>query len=207
MGLCIKIIGLGILLDGRRSTISTAPMVISSVMVGCGGSFSVVGSRVASQASVPHQDVALTIALLSLWSKIGGSIGSAIVAVIWSSQMPKMLRKYLPNSATEADVQKLFNSVSSIRKLYAIDDPMRQGAIEAYRRTLYYCIASALGLSFIPLVAAFLQSNYYLGKQQNAVTNVGNDGLLLKDEHKHRQPRSPPKNMKEVFLRFWAGRP
>ncbi|KAJ9133838.1 Siderophore iron transporter [Pleurostoma richardsiae] len=206
VGLCIKLIGMGIMLDGRRATISTASMVIALIMVGCGGAFSVVGSRVASQASVPHQDVALAIALLSLWSKIGGSIGSAIVAVIWANKMPKMLRKYLPETATDADVTKLFNSVTSIRKLYAIDDPMRQGAIEAYRRTLYYCLAPALGLAFIPLIAAFFQTNFYLGKQQNAVTNVGNDGLVLKDEHKNSEPLPPAKTRKEAFLRFWAGR-
>ena len=205
IGLSIKLIGMGILLSGKRATISTAAMVMGLILVGCGGAFSVVGSRVASQASVPHQDVALAIALLSLWSKIGGSIGSAIVAVIWADKMPKYLREYLPATATEADVKKLFNSVSSIRTLYAYDDPMRQGAIEAYRRTLYYCITPALGLAFIPLIAAFFQSNFYLGKQQNAVTNVGNDGLILKEEDRNPEPLPPPANKKEAFLRFWSG--
>lgn len=147
---------------------------------------SVVGSRVASQAAVPHQDVALAISLLSLWSKIGSAIGSAIVAVIWAAQMPAQLREHLPASATEADRIDIFGDIKSVRDDYSIDDPMRQGTIEAYRRTLYYCIAPAVALAFIPLVAACFQTNYYLGKQQNAVTNVGNDGLPL--EEKDRNP-------------------
>ncbi|KAF6829221.1 siderophore iron transporter [Colletotrichum musicola] len=206
IGLCIKIIGMGIMLDGPRATISTAPMVLSLVMIGCGGAFSVVGSRVASQASVPHQDVALAIALLSLWSKIGSSIGSAIVAVIWADKMPKLLRQYLPATATDKDVKSLFNSVRTIRTKYAFDDPMRQGAIEAYRRTLYYCLAPAVALAFIPLIAALFQTNFYLGKQQNAVTNVGNDGEVLKEEDRNPEALPPAKNKKEAFLRFWAGR-
>ncbi|KAF6816301.1 siderophore iron transporter [Colletotrichum plurivorum] len=206
IGLCIKIIGMGIMLDGPRATISTAPMVLSLVMIGCGGAFSVVGSRVASQASVPHQDVALAIALLSLWSKIGSSIGSAIVAVIWADKMPKLLRQYLPATATDKDVKSLFNSVRTIRTKYAFDDPMRQGAIEAYRRTLYYCLAPAVALAFIPLIAALFQTNFYLGKQQNAVTNVGNDGQVLKEEDRNPEALPPAKNKKEAFLRFWAGR-
>lgn len=197
---------MGIMLDGPRATISTAPMVLSLVMIGCGGAFSVVGSRVASQASVPHQDVALAIALLSLWSKIGSSIGSAIVAVIWADKMPKLLRQYLPATATDKDVKSLFNSVRTIRTKYAFDDPMRQGAIEAYRRTLYYCLAPAVALAFIPLIAALFQTNFYLGKQQNAVTNVGNDGQVLKEEDRNPEPLPPAKNNKEAFLRFWAGR-
>lgn len=74
-------------------------------------------------------------------------------------------------------MKKLFGDVRSLRTAYAFDDPVRQGAITAYRHALYYCITVALALAFIPLVAAFFQTNYFLGKQQNAVTNVGNDGL------------------------------
>ncbi|OQD90481.1 hypothetical protein PENANT_c001G08146 [Penicillium antarcticum] len=203
-GLLIKIIGMSIMLDGKRATSSTAAMVLSMMLIGFGGSMSVVGSRVASQASVPHQDVALVISLLSLWSKIGSAIGSAIVVVIWSYQMPKQLREHLPATATEKDVTKLFGSLTSIRKLYAFDDPMHVGAVLAYRRALYYCLAPALGLAFIPLVAAFFQTNYFLGKSQNAVNNVGNDGMPLAE--KDFNPEVPPRNKKEAFLRFWAGK-
>ncbi|RMZ44726.1 hypothetical protein AFCA_010953 [Aspergillus flavus] len=203
-GLVIKIIGMGIMLDGSMATANTGAMVMAMILVGFGGSMSVVGSRVASQASVPHQDVALAISLLALWSKIGRAIGSAIVAVIWADQMPKQLRKYLPSNATEADVKKLFGSPTSIRKLYGFDDPMRAGAVLAYRHALYYCLATALGLAFIPLIASLFQHNYFLGKSQNAITNVGNDGLPLAETR--RSELEPPKNKKEAFLRFWAGK-
>ncbi|KAJ5767538.1 MFS general substrate transporter [Penicillium manginii] len=204
VGLCIKIIGMGIMLQGDMATDNTAAMVLSMILIGFGGSMSVVGSRVASEASVPHQDVALVISLLSLWSKIGSAIGSAIVVVIWSSQMPNQLRTHLPETATEADVKKLFGQVTMIRS-YDFDDPMRVGAIVAYRRALYYCIAPALGIAFIPLIAAFFQNNYFLGKTQNAVTNLGNDGLpIVNDGNNEKDPVS--KTKKEAFLRFWAGR-
>ncbi|KAL6801522.1 major facilitator superfamily domain-containing protein [Trichoderma sp. SZMC 28012] len=205
VGLCIKIIGIGIMLHGRLAAISTGALVMSSILVGIGGSMSVVGSRVASQASVPHQDVALAVSLLSLWSKIGSAIGSAIVAVIWSNQMPKQLRKYLPAGTPEATVKKLFGDMRSLRTAYDFDDPIRQGAITAYRHALYYCITVALALAFVPLVAAFFQTNYFLGKQQNAVTDVGNDGLPLSEKDRNPDPLPPPKNKKEAFLRFWAG--
>ncbi|KAL6363939.1 hypothetical protein LRP88_03370 [Fusarium phalaenopsidis] len=205
-GLCVKIIGMGILLDGRKATNNTGALVMSMILIGFGGSMSVVGSRVASQASVPHQDVALVISLLSLWSKIGSAIGSAIVAVIWAHKMPGQLREHLPPPANETTVKTLFSSVTKIRTLYEFDDPMRQGAITAYRNTLWYCLSVALGLAFIPLIAAFFQTNYFLGKQQNAVTNVGNDGMPLEEKDRNPEPLPPPKDKKEAFLRFWAGR-
>lgn len=204
VGLAIKIIGMGIMLKGDMATDNTVAMVISMILVGFGGSMSVVGSRVASEASVPHQDVALVISLLSLWSKVGSAIGSAIVVVIWSSQMPMQLRAHLPSTATESDVTKLFGQVTLIRD-YDFNDPMRVGAIVAYRRALYYCIAPALGLAFIPLIAAFFQNNYFLGKTQNAVTNLGNDGLPVTNDGNDIESTSP-RSKKERFLQFWAGK-
>ncbi|WVO15520.1 hypothetical protein L204_103179 [Cryptococcus depauperatus] len=56
-----------------------------------GGACSVVGSQVATRASVPHADMALAMALLALWTHIGGAIGSAISAAIWTDQLPKHL--------------------------------------------------------------------------------------------------------------------
>jgi hypothetical protein len=178
-------------------------MVISLIMVGAGGAFSVVGSRVASQAAGPHQDVALAISLLALWSKIGSAIGSAFVAVTWSSQMPSQLRAHLPVSATDKDVKKIVKDVKAATELYAFDSPMRQGIIEAYRRTLSYALAPVLALAFIPLVAACFQTNFYWGKQQNAVTNVGIDRLPTKEEETEGEP---PKSTKNAFVRFWAGK-
>lgn len=198
------------MLDGTKATTSTPAMVLSMILVGAGGALSVVGSRVAAQASVPHDDVALAISLLSLWSKIGSAIGSAVVAVIWASEMPRQLRRHLPATATEADVQKLFGSPRSIRTLYAMGEPMREGAILAYRRALYYCLAVALGLAFVPLVASLFQRNYYLGKTQNAVSDEGNDGVavgaVVDEEKKADGGDGSTLSKKERFLRFWAGR-
>ncbi|KIY63125.1 MFS general substrate transporter [Cylindrobasidium torrendii FP15055 ss-10] len=201
-GLFIKIIGIAMLIDGGKAAIAPATIIISPILVGMGGAFSVVGSRVASQASVPHQDLALTISLLSLWSKVGAAIGSATASAIWSSRMPPLLRKHLPN-LEEEKIQEIFNSIRAIRE-YDFDDPIRQGAIMAYRETLYHLFVPAVLLALIPFCAAFFQSNFYLGKQQNAVTNIAPDGSIVEPRREARRKR---KTWKESLLSFWAGRP
>ncbi|OAA43658.1 Major facilitator superfamily domain, general substrate transporter [Metarhizium rileyi] len=197
IGLCIKVMGMGIMLNGHKATVSTGALVMTQVLIGGGGSLAVVGTRVASQASVPHQDVALTISLLALWSRVGMAIGSAVASVVWANQMPKQLRKYLPAKATDKDVKVLFNNIKKLRTAYAFDSDMKKGAIEAYQQALYYLLAPALGLAFVPLVAAFFMSNYYLGKQQNAVTNVGVDGLPLEERHRNPEPSTERKSFKD----------
>ncbi|KAJ3905942.1 major facilitator superfamily domain-containing protein [Lentinula edodes] len=205
VGLCVKIIGIGILLNGTRATDNTAALILAQIIVGAGGAFSVVGSRVASQASVPHQDVALIISLLSLWSNIGGSIGAAIAAVIWSAKMPMYLREYLPANTTDTQIETFFGNIKTIRA-YSFDSPTRQGAIMAYQKTLWYLIVPALGTSFIPLIAACFQTDYFLGRQQNAVMNIGPDGSHLDDSEEEETIIVKPTTLKGKFLKFWAGK-
>lgn len=76
-----------------------------------GGSFSVVGSQVATQASVPHQDMAIAMAILSLWTSIGGSIGSAISAAVWNDLVPKHLEKYVGNTFNATERADIFGSI------------------------------------------------------------------------------------------------
>lgn len=43
-------------------------------------------------------------------------------------------------------------------------------------QTVFPLFAGALGLSFLPLIAACFQSNFYLGTQQNAYDNKDTTG-------------------------------
>lgn len=108
-GLSIKIIGYGLLVD-KRGVRSLARLTMAQLLTGMGGAFSVVGSQVSSQGSVPHQDVALVIALLSLWTNIGASIGSAIASAVWTHAMPINLRNFVPASVNDTEVMNMFAS-------------------------------------------------------------------------------------------------
>lgn len=198
LGIIVKIIGFGLLVD-KNGVHDIGRLVMSQLLTGMGGAFSVVGSQVGSQASVPHQDVALVIALLSLWSNIGGSIGNAIAARVWNSQMPSNLRKFLPASVSDAQVAEFFSSITLIRA-YDYDSDVRQGAIKAYETTVYPLWAAALGLSFISLIAACFQSNYFLGDTQNAYDHQDTAGHEKVEEDG--VPEKPASGWRRV-VRFW----
>lgn len=140
----------------------------------CLGSFNVVGVRVGSQASVPHEDMASIIALLTLWSTLGSSIGSAVSSAIWTDEMLERMYLELPDIDRKT-VRSLYGSITKLRK-YDFDDPVRQGTIKAYSYVNGHIAVTALVLAAVPLVATLFMPNYYLGEQQNAVTNTGLDG-------------------------------
>lgn len=104
LGLAMRIISYGILILGKGSTIVTGALIAHPILAGGGGGLSVVASGVALQASVEHSQVALAIAMLSLWTRIGGSIGEAITSAIWNAKMPASLRKHLSSSVSDAQV-------------------------------------------------------------------------------------------------------
>ena len=84
---------------------------MAQVLISLGGACSVIGSQVATQASVPHRDMAMALALLSLWTSIGGSIGSAIAAEIWNTKLPRYLKQYLGDTHTDAELADIFGSI------------------------------------------------------------------------------------------------
>lgn len=167
-GLAIKLIGMGLFVKAKGFDATTALLVMGSLLVGMGGSFSVVGSRVASEASVPHQDLALVISLLSLWSSVGAAIGSAIAAPIWNSKLPDSLREYLPKPVNETLVSTIVEKATFLAG-YPYESPVRVAGIKAYGDVTRYLFVPALCIAFIPLFAAFFQTGFYLGDQLNAV--------------------------------------
>ncbi|CAE6334929.1 unnamed protein product [Rhizoctonia solani] len=164
-GLCIRSLGLGLMVAANGAIAPTVQLVWTQILIGIGGAFSVVGSRVGSQASVPHEDLASVIALLSLWSSLGSSVGSATATAIWTSDMPDNLVKYLPG-VPEATIKKLYGSIRSAR---TAAPAIREGVIKAYSVTTRPMFIGALGLSFISLLLAFLMPNFFLGDTHNAV--------------------------------------
>lgn len=193
LGLGMRIIGYGIMIQGRGSTTATAALIAHPILIGGGGGLSVVASGVALQASVKHSQVALATAMLTLWTNIGGSIGDAVTTVIWNAKMPVALRKHLPASVNDTQIAEFFGSITVIHE-YPLDSEIRQGTIAAYKEVNYIFFCMALGLSFVPFFCAFFQTNYHLNDDQNAV-----DQDLNKKPQLSNSPRTWKDKMANLF--------
>jgi hypothetical protein len=116
IGLCVRIIGMGIVVyTATKVQVPTAAFAIIPVLIAFGGSCSVVGTRVASQASVPHQDLGQAIAQLALWTRLGGAVGSAIASTVWQSNMQNNMRR---EGVPAADIAGLYGSIRTARSKY-----------------------------------------------------------------------------------------
>ncbi|KFY32793.1 hypothetical protein V495_08729 [Pseudogymnoascus sp. VKM F-4514 (FW-929)] len=175
----VKLVGYAISMESNmRSTQSVATLAISQILLGI-GSLSVFGARLGSQASVPHKDMASAIAIASLWTTIGNSVGYTIATTIWTEHMLGYMREECPPDTPDSTLREIYGSISVLRTKCGWEDPIRQGAVSAYTRTNGLIVTTACVLSVIPIIFSCLMPDYYLGKQQNAVTNTGLDGELL----------------------------
>ncbi|CUM48552.1 unnamed protein product [Debaryomyces tyrocola] len=167
-GVCIEIISCGLLVSIRDANTNTATLVMSQILSGMGGGFAVFSSRLAIQAAVSHQNMSMGITTVYLFTSIGKSVGGAIAAAIWNSKTPQNLRKYMPDSVSDEQVDDYFGNLAQLAD-YPMGSPIRSAAIDAYVDTLYYIFVPALGITFAALIVCFFQKNFYLGNGQNAV--------------------------------------
>ncbi|SPO07364.1 related to major facilitator MirA [Cephalotrichum gorgonifer] len=174
-GAAARLIAYGILVQPNGNMVQDTARLVIAQLVFCLGSFNVVGARVGSQASVPHEDMATIISILTLWSTLGSSIGSAVSSAIWTNEMLDRMRAEIPG-VDEATILKLYGNIKTLRTSYDFESPVRQGAIRAYAYVNGHIATTSLVLAAVPLVATFFMPDFYLGEQQNAVTNTGLDG-------------------------------
>nr|XP_018267067.1 uncharacterized protein I303_01050 [Kwoniella dejecticola CBS 10117]OBR89225.1 hypothetical protein I303_01050 [Kwoniella dejecticola CBS 10117] len=167
-GLCVRLIGCGLMLKARSASGNTAELVMCQVLQGLGGGFAAIAIQVSAQAAVAHYDVATVTAMVLLITEIGNSAGSAAAAQIWSSHMPAALAKHVPttNATLLAD---LYGSITQIAT-FPINDPIRLGAIEAYQSVMFKLVLGATIVAiFPPIFCVFLTKDIKLTRSQNAV--------------------------------------
>lgn len=200
-GAAARMIAYGLLVQPNGSMVQDTARLVLAQLIFCLGSFNVVGARVGSQASVPHEDMASIIALLTLWSTLGSSIGSAVSSAIWTNEMLNRMYKEMPG-VDEKTIVKLYGNIKKLRTGYKFNDPVRQGAIRAYAHVNGHIAVAALLLAVVPLLATFFMPDFYLGKQQNAVTNTGLDGERV-DVPQRQSAIQGYETIRKPFYRKW----
>ncbi|KAF7977944.1 hypothetical protein HWV62_2023 [Athelia sp. TMB] len=183
VGLCIRLIGVGLMIHSRGAKGSAAELVWTQLLQGMGGGISAVTIQVGAQASVTHSDVAMVTAVVLLLTEIGGALGTAIAGAIWTNTMPDNLAKYLP-FLNSTEIATLYGDITAAAA-NPRGDPTREGVIMAYDETMKIMVILATCVSVIPIFLALIMPNWYLGDKQNAVDNADLAGNLEGEEDEY----------------------
>ncbi|KAL4727858.1 hypothetical protein ACLX1H_004548 [Fusarium chlamydosporum] len=204
-GAAAKILGYGLLINPDGMMTQGTARLVAAQLIFCLSSLNVVGARVGVQASVPHDDVASLISIITLWSTLGSSIGSAVATSIWTEQMVAQMHTEMPD-VDDATIATIYGNIKTLKK-YDFLDPIRQGSIRAYSIVNGHITITSICLSCIPLIASFFMPNFYLGKQQNAVNNKGLDGEVVNvpknDEEDANNTQTKPPNFMQKMVALY----
>lgn len=201
-GLSLRIVALGITYWAVGPNADTAALVMSQLLGGLGGACSVVGTRVASQASVPHQDLASIISQLSLWTRLGSSVGSAISSSMYTQTY---MNNLLNEGLSQQDAAIFYGSGTKARTRFAWGTETREAGIRAFTNTIRPMFLTALCLSVIPLLAGLVMPNYYLGRTQNVVDGTTNGGIVIDEPHARRGGGNTEDEPRSWLGKLWRG--
>ncbi|KAE8165450.1 major facilitator superfamily domain-containing protein [Aspergillus tamarii] len=143
-------LGTGLMIHFRSPQSHIGYVVLCEVFKALAGGTLVICQQMAAMATGGHESVAVSFALVGLFTKLGGGIGSAISGAIWTGTVPFYLEKYLPPEK-RYKAAELYGSIEEVVS-YPIGTPERDATIQAYgvaqRRMLI------AGLSILPLAVA-----------------------------------------------------
>ncbi|KAL1747554.1 major facilitator superfamily domain-containing protein [Schizophyllum fasciatum] len=171
VGLCIRLLGAGLMIHSRGANASDAEVVWTQILQGMGGGIAAVAIQVGAQASVTHADVAMATAVVLLVTEIGGSIGTAVAGAIWTGRMPGELAKALGAFLGQEEIDAIYASVTVAAGLPR-GDPTREGVIMAYGNVMHLMCIIATAMAVPPIIFACFMPDWTLGDEQNAVDMI-----------------------------------
>lgn len=146
----IQILFTGLLIHFRAPGTKIGLLVMTEVFTAMTGAMFVQIEYVAVMAAVPHKHIASGLALLSMITSVGGSVGQTISSAIWTHTVPKKILEYLPE-ASKAQAATLYGSLPAVLLLEPHSEE-KLAVIRAYADAQRYMVI----VGTVALVPCFL---------------------------------------------------
>ncbi|KAJ4252893.1 hypothetical protein NW762_010799 [Fusarium torreyae] len=153
----------GLMIKFRMPDTPIGYVIMCEVLGSVAGGTFVMIEQIAVMASVPHRDVAVGIAMLSLVTSVGGAIGQSISGAIWTNLMPSKLAKYLPEEL-QPNALVIYGDITQ-QLAYPWGSPERDAIIKAYGETQKVMLIASVAALAGPIAWILLMKNYRLSER------------------------------------------
>jgi MFS family permease len=168
-GVPLTVLGVALMIAFRRPDSEIGYIVMCQIFIAFGGGILVIAEQMTIMAVSSQRDIPALMAMENMVSSIGGSIGDAIAAAMWTGIFPVKLMKYLP-----ADVQGDFASIYGdldVQSSYPDGSAARDGIVHAYADTQRLMLIAATCLYSTAIVSVLLWKDVNVKKiNQNTGT-------------------------------------
>ncbi|KAH8660023.1 siderophore iron transporter [Xylariales sp. PMI_506] len=164
-GIPLLILGAGLMIHFRGTDSGWQYLIMCQILIAVGGSTLVIGDEMAIMAASDRDGITMMIALLGIWSSIGGAVGYAAAAAIYANIFPGALLSRLP-AADLADFDTIYLGGSSAQMLYPVGSDTRTAINYAWTETQKYECITATALCILAFPAVAMWKNYNVDKKQ-----------------------------------------
>ncbi|KAE8554213.1 hypothetical protein EYB25_002751 [Talaromyces marneffei] len=165
LGAPLMLLGAGLMIHFRGSQSQIGYLMMCQIFIACGGGTLVIGDEMAVMAAADRDGVPMMLALISLSSSVGGSIGYSVASAIYSNTFPQALLSALPDYA-KSEFETIYAGGSAVQLTYPPGSEVRNAINYAWAYSQKYeCITAAalVGLAF-PAIAIW--KDYNVDKKQ-----------------------------------------
>ncbi|KAI0205773.1 major facilitator superfamily domain-containing protein [Astrocystis sublimbata] len=160
----------GLMIYFRRPNQSVGYLVFCQVLISIGGSVFIIVQQLAILAAVDHQHVASALALLSVISTVGGSLGATISGAIWTNTFEAALERYLPASDLP-DIVDIYSDLA-VQLSYPVGSATRLAIQNAYAYAQTRMLAAGTGIMSLGLIWMLLIRNIDVRKTEQVKGTV-----------------------------------
>ncbi|KAG8412326.1 hypothetical protein J3458_014510 [Metarhizium acridum] len=150
-GVPLMILGIALMIQFRQPGVDVGYVVMCQVLIAVAGGTLVICEQMAVMAAVSHQNVAVALAMLSMFTSIGGAIGSSVSGAIWNGIFPSKVAEYLPPDTKDQAALIVGNLSKQLE--YPWGSPAREAIMAAYGDAQRVMLSSATAFVCLSIVA------------------------------------------------------
>ena len=148
---------MGLMIYFRQSTMSIGYIVMCQIFISFAAGVIIITPPIAAMSAASHQDIAAVVAIVSMFSSVGGAIGSTVAGTIWQAIFPAKLLEYLP--AEEQQNLLSIYSMLEIQLSYEVGTPARIAIQRAYADAQAMMLTAGTAIWVVAFVAVAFWRN------------------------------------------------
>ncbi|KAK2069054.1 hypothetical protein P8C59_003661 [Phyllachora maydis] len=166
-GLPLLGLGAGLMVHFRGTQgQSIGYIIMCQIFIAFGGATLTIGEDMAVMAASDRDGVPMMLAVISLCSSLGGAIGNAVAAAVYTNTFPKALLEALPAGA-KGNFTVIYTGGSTTQMLYPPGSPTRNAIDYAWSYSQKCNSIAATAILVLAIPAVLLWKNYNVDRKQN----------------------------------------
>ncbi|CAK7209943.1 hypothetical protein SBRCBS47491_000616 [Sporothrix bragantina] len=164
-GTPLLLLGAALMVYFRGSGSPIGYLIMCQIFIAFGTATLIIGDEMAVMSAADREGVPLVLALLGLFSSIGGALGNAVAAAVYAKVFPGALLGKLP-AETQADYLTIYLGGSATQLLYPVGSATRTAIDYAWQEAQKYECITAAAIVVLAFPSIALWKNYSVDRKQ-----------------------------------------